>query len=74
MVGNLTVHIGTWEGHAAPNGSLQQAEKARRRYGGRAVGLAYIRGVVGVMPGESGGSLEGASSRTQRDEPAGAIP
>ena len=73
MAGDRTVHIGTWESHVAPNGSLQQAEEARQRYGGMVVGLAYIRGVVGVMPGESSGSLEGASSRTQRDEPAGAI-
>ena len=29
----LTVHIGTWENHIAPNGSFQQAEEARRRYG-----------------------------------------
>ena len=31
MAGNPTVHIGTWESRVAPNGSLQQAEEARRR-------------------------------------------
>ena len=53
MVGNLTVHIGTWEGRAVPNESLQQAEEARRRYDGMEVGLVHSRGVVGAMPGES---------------------
>jgi len=42
MAGNSTVHIGTWESHAVPNGSFQQAEEARRRYGGMAVGLTHI--------------------------------
>jgi hypothetical protein len=35
-----------------PKGSFQQAEKARRKYGGVAVGPTHSRGVVGVMPGE----------------------
>ena len=35
-----------------PSGSLQQAEEARRRYGGVAVGPTHSRGVVGVIPGE----------------------
>jgi hypothetical protein len=75
MAGNLTVHVGTWENHIAPNGSFQQAEEARRRYGDMVVGLTHSRGVVGVMPGESqrAGALEGVSSRTQRDEEAYAI-
>ena len=34
-----------------PSGSFQQAEEARRRYGGMAVGPVHSRGVVGVMPG-----------------------
>jgi hypothetical protein len=68
MVGNLTVNIGTWESHAAPDRSFQQAEEARRKYGGMAVGLTHSRGVAGVMPGESLSSLEGVSSKTQRDE------
>ena len=68
MVGNLTVNTGTWESHAAPNRSFQQAEEARRKYGGMAVGLTHSRGVAGVMPGESLSSLEGVSSKTQRDE------
>jgi len=39
--------------HIVPKGSFQQAEEARRKYGGMAVGLTHSRGVVGVMPGES---------------------
>ncbi len=64
VAGNLTVRIGTWENHIVPNGSFQQAEEARRKYGGMAVGLTHIRGVVGVMPGEPRkfGALEGVSS------------
>ena len=70
MAGNLTVHVGTWENHIAPDGSIQQAEEARRKYGDVVVGLTHSRGVVGVMPGESprAGTLEGVSSKTQRDE------
>ena len=70
MAGNPTVHIGTWENHIAPKRSFQQAEEARRKYGDTAVGLTHSRGVVGVMPGESprAGTLEGVSSKTQRDE------
>ena len=75
MAGNPTVRIGTWENHIVPNGSFQQAEEARRKYGGMVVGLTRSRGVVGVMPGESqrAGTLEGVSSKAQRDEYAGAI-
>ena len=73
MAGNLTVHIGTWESHAVPSGSFQQAEEARRKYGGMAVGPAHSRGVAGVMPGGACGSLEGAGSKTQRDEVVYAI-
>ena len=75
VAGNSTVHIGTWENHIAPNGSFQQAEEARRKYGDMVVGLTHIRGVVGVMPGEPRkfGALEGVSSKTQRDEEAYAI-
>ena len=70
MAGNPTVHVGTWENHIAPDGSFQQAEEARRKYGDVVVGLTHSRGVVGVMPGESprAGTLEGVSSKTQRDE------
>jgi hypothetical protein len=70
MAGDRTVHIGTWESHAAPNESFQQAEEASRKYGGMAVGPAHSRGVAGVMPGGACGSLEGAGSMTQRDEEA----
>jgi len=73
MAGNLTVHIGTWESHVAPYESFQQAEEARRKYGGMAVGPAHSRGVAGVMPGGARSSLEGAGSNTQRDEYAGAV-
>ena len=73
MAGYLTVHIRTWESQAAPVGSFQQAEEARRKYGGLAVGPAHIRGVIGVMPGGARDSLEGAGSETQRDEEAFAV-
>ena len=52
VAGHLTVHIGTWENHTVPRLSFQQAEEARRRYGGMVVGLTHIRGVVRVMPDE----------------------
>jgi len=70
MAGNATVRIGTWESHAAPSRrSFQQAEEARRKYGGVAVGPAHSRGVAGVMPGGTRrSSLEGAGSITQRVE------
>ena len=75
VAGKPTVHIGTWENHIAPNRSFQQAEEARRKYGDMVVGLTHSRGVVGVMPGESqqAGTLEGVSSKTQRDEVVYAI-
>ncbi|MFC1781357.1 hypothetical protein ACFLZ8_03745 [Planctomycetota bacterium] len=75
MAGNSTVHIGTWENRIAPSESFQQAEEARRKYGDAVVGLIHIRGVNGVMPIESRepGTLEGISSKMQRDEEAYAI-
>ena len=75
MAGNLTVHIGTWESHIVPYGSFQQAEEARRKHDDMVVGLIHIRGVNGVMPIEfrEPGTLEGISSRMQRDEEAYAI-
>jgi hypothetical protein len=65
MAGNPTVDIGTWESHIVPNRSFQQAEEARRKYGGMAVGLTRSRGVDGVTPIESRsvGTLEGVSSK-----------
>jgi len=66
MAGHSTVHNGTWESHAVLERSLQQAEEARRRYGGKAVGPARSRGVAGVMPGGACSSLEGAGSMLQR--------
>ncbi len=73
MAGNRTVHIGTWESHIAPSGSFQQAEEARRKYGGMAVGPVHSRGVAGVMPSGTRSSLEGAGSDAQRDEAAFAV-
>ncbi len=75
VAGKLTVHIGTWENHIAPNRSFQQAEEARRKYGDMVVGLTHSRGVAVVIPGESqrSGALEGVSSKAQRDEVAYAI-
>ena len=73
MAGNRTVHIGTWESRVAPYGSFPQAEEARWRYGDMVVGLTHSRGVVGVMPGGTCGSLEGVSSITQRAEAAFAV-
>ena len=64
--GHSTVHDGTWESHAVLERSLQQAEEARRRYGGMAVGLVRSRGVVGVMSDGACSSLEGAGSMLQR--------
>ena len=66
IAGHSTVHNGTWESHAVLERSLQQAEEARRRYGGMAVGPARSRGVAGVMPGGVCSSLEGAGSMLQR--------
>ena len=53
-----------------PTEASNEAEEARRRYGGMAVGLTHGRGVNGVMSIESQepGTLEGVSSRTQRAE------
>jgi len=73
VAGKRTVYIGTWESHVAPGGSFPQAEEARRKYGGMAVGPAHSRGVAGVMPGGACGSLEGAGSNTQRDAEAFAV-
>ena len=66
IAGHLTVHDGTWESHAVLKRSLQQAEEARWRYDGMAVGPAHSRGVNGVMPGGEYSSLEGAGSMLQR--------
>ena len=75
VAGKLTVHIGTWESRITPSISFQQAEEARRKYGDTAVGLTHSRGVGGVMPAafREFGILEGVSSKTQRDEYAGAV-
>jgi len=72
-VGDPTARVGTWEGHVVPGTSFQQAEEARRKYGGMAVGLTHSRGVAGVMPGASPSSLEGVSGKAQRVQVAHAI-
>jgi hypothetical protein len=68
IAGHSTVHNGTWESHAVLERSLQQAEEVRRRYGSVAVGPTHIRGVAGVISGESRyiGALEGVGSMLQR--------
>lgn len=70
VAGNLIAHIGTWENHIVPSRSFQQAEEARRKYGDMVVGLTRSRGATGVIPSESlkSGTLEGVSSKMQRDE------
>ena len=75
VAGKSIVHIGTWESRIIPDRSFQQAEEARRKYDATAVGLTHSRGVGGVIPVEfrEPETLEGVSSRTQRDEEASAI-
>ena len=74
MVGNRIVCIGTWESHVVPRlEAFVELKKQRRKYGDMAVGLTHSRGVGGVVPIESPSSLEGVSSKTQRDEEAYAI-
>ena len=71
IAGHSTVHNGTWESHIVPNSEASNESKRRRRkYGDMAVGLTRSRGVNGVMLIESKefGTLEGVSSKTQRDE------
>ena len=66
IAGHSTVHNGTWESHVVLERSFQQAEEARRKYGGMAVGPVHSRGVAGVMPGGACSSLEGTGSMLQR--------
>ena len=74
MVGNRIVCIGTWERHIVPRlEAFVKLKKRRWKYGDMAVGLTHSRGVGGVIPIESLSSLEGVSSKTQRDEEAYAI-
>ena len=68
IAGHSTVHNGTWESHVVLERSFQQAEEARRKYGGMAVGPVHSRGVAGVMSGGARSSLEGAGGKMQRDE------
>ena len=76
MAGHSMIHNGTWERHVVPDSEASNEPKRRRRkYGDMAVGLTHSRGVNGVMPIESQepGTLEGVSSKAQRDEVAYAI-
>lgn len=66
IAGHSTVHNGTWESHAVLERSIQQAEEARRMYGGMAFGPTHIRGVTEVMFGGACSSLEGVGSMLQR--------
>jgi hypothetical protein len=68
MVGNRIACTGTWESHIVPKEASNELKRRRRKYGDMAVGLTHSRGVDGVMPIESPCSLEGVSSKTQRDE------
>jgi hypothetical protein len=71
IAGYSMVHNGTWESHIVPNSEASNKSKRRRRkYGDIAVGLTHSRGVNGVMLIESKefGTLEGFSSKAQRDE------
>ena len=72
IAGHSTVHSRTWESHVVFELSLQQAEEVRRRCGSVAVGPTYIRGVSGVMSGESRniGALEEVGSMLQRGKVA----
>jgi hypothetical protein len=73
--GHSTVHSGTRESHTVPKEASNKPKRRRRKYGGMAVGLTHSRGVNGVMPIESQEpeTLEGVSSKAQRDEEAYAI-
>ncbi len=71
MAGHSKIHSGTWESHIVPDSKASNEPKRRRKkYGDMAVGLTHSRGVNGVMPIESQepGTLEGVSSKAQRDE------
>jgi hypothetical protein len=71
IAGHSTVHNGTWESHIVPNSeAFNESKRRRRKSGDMAVGLTHSRGVNGVMLIESkeSGTLEGVSSKAQRDE------
>ncbi len=73
IAGHSTVHSGTRESHTVPKEASNpdmSVKRRRRKYGGMAVGPGHIRGPDGVMPIESRepGTLEGVSSKAQRDE------
>jgi hypothetical protein len=76
IAGHSTVHSGTRESHIVPNiEASNEPKRQRRKYGDMVVGLTRSRGVNGVMAIESHepGTLEGVSSKAQRDEVACAI-
>ena len=70
IAGHSTVHSGTRESHTVPKEASNKPKRRRRKYGDLAVGLTHSRGVNGVMLIESRepGTLEGVSSKAQRDE------
>ncbi len=70
IAGHSTVHSGTRESHTVPKEASNEPKRRRRKYGDMAVGLTHSRGVNGVMLIESQepGTLEGVSSKAQRDE------
>ncbi len=70
IAGHSTVHSGTWESHTVPKEASDESKRRRRKYGGMAVGPGHIRVTDGVMPIQSHeiGTLEGVSSKAQRDE------
>jgi hypothetical protein len=63
-VGNRIARIGTWESPIAPEEASNKPKRRRRKYGDKAVGPVYSRGVGGVMPIESPSSPEGTGRRT----------
>ena len=76
IAGHSKIHSGTWDSHIVLNSEASnELKRQRRKYDDMAVGLTHIRGVNGVMPIESQepGTLEGVSSKAQRDEVAYAI-
>ncbi len=56
--------------HTVPKEASNESKRQRRKYGDMAVGLTHSRGVNGVILIESQefGTLEGVSSKAQRDE------
>jgi len=75
VAGKRTVYIGTWENRIIPLESFPETEEVTEKTYVSVVGLIHSRGVVRVMPAESGyyRILEGISSLTQRENICRAI-